>query len=101
MEAVRILEDVLVLAILDKGALDLLGGLVALRDLYAIADPAHVDLGGRGALARMEAFGGQNHVELAVHFHDIALAERAGDDFHECGSLAVSERGVARFRSAT
>src|SRR5262249_10018672 len=54
--------------------------------LYPVADPAHVDLGGRGALAGMEALGGQNHVELAVHFDDIALAEGRSDDFHERGS---------------
>ena len=77
------------LAVLHVGALDLLGGLVALRRLHAVADPAHVDLGGRRALAGMEAFGVEHDVELAVEFDDIAFAERAGDDFHGESSSMV------------
>jgi hypothetical protein len=82
MEAVAVLIEVLKLAILHIGALDLLGGLIALRHLYAVADPAHVHLGGWGALAGVEALGAEHDVELSVDFNDIALAERAGDDFH-------------------
>src|SRR5262249_12818826 len=82
MEAVAVLVKVLKLAVLHVGAFHLLGRLVALRHLYAVADPAHVDLGGRGTLAGVEAFGVEDDVELAVEFDDIALAERAGDDFH-------------------
>ena len=66
MEAVAVLIEELVLAVLHMGALDLLGGLVALRGLYPVADPAHVDLGGRRALAGMEAFSVENDIELAV-----------------------------------
>ena len=70
------------LAVLDDGALDLLDGLVALRDLHAVADAAHVDLRGRRALAGMEAFGGQHDTELAVDVENIALADGAGDNLH-------------------
>ncbi len=76
MEAVAVLIEELMLALLHGGALDLLGGLVALLRLYAVADPAHVNLGGRRALAGMEAFGVEHDVELAVEIDDIALAER-------------------------
>ena len=72
--------------VFHEGALDLFGGLVALGDLYAVADSAHVDLGGRGALAGVKAFGIEDGIELAVDFDDIAFAERAGDDFHGEGS---------------
>jgi hypothetical protein len=30
----------------------------------------------------MEALGVEHDIELAVDFQDVALAERAGDDFH-------------------
>src|SRR5262249_43725307 len=82
MEAGACLVQVLMLAILHVGAFDLLGRLEALRHLYAVADAAHVDLRGGGALAGMEAFGIEDGIELALEFDDIALAERAGDDFH-------------------
>src|SRR5262245_48784083 len=82
MKAVAVLVKVLMLAILHIGAFDLLGRLEALRHLYAVADAAHVDLSGGGAFARVEAFGVENDIELAFEFDDIALAERAGDDFH-------------------
>ena len=68
--------------VVDEGALDLLGGLPTLGDLHAVGDAAHVDLGGRRALAGVEVGGGKNDIELAVHLDDVALAERGGDDFH-------------------
>ena len=37
----------------------------------------------RGALAGMDVLGGQDDIELAVLFDDVALAKRTGDDFHE------------------
>ena len=70
------------LAVLDEGALDLLGGPVALGDLHPVGDPAHVELGHRRALAGMDVLGRQDDVELAVDVDDVALAERAGDDLH-------------------
>ena len=83
------------LAILHVGAFDLLGRLEALRHLHAVADAAHVDLRGRGPLAGMEAFGVEDGVELAVEFDDIALAERAGDDFHgEFSSITGRARPI-------
>ena len=93
MEAFAVVVEELVLAILDDGALDLLDGLVALRNLHAVADAAHVDLGGRGALAGMEAFGGQNDVELAVDVENIALADGAGDNLHRCYSSWLRRPG--------
>ncbi len=63
------------LAILDKGALDLVGGLVAQRHLHAVGDPAHIHLGDRRALAGMDVFGGHDDPELAVDFDDIAFSQ--------------------------
>ena len=93
------------LAILHVSAFDLFGRLVALGHLYAVADPAHVDLGRRGALAGMEAFGVENDVELVVEFDDIALAKRAGDDFHggfpSIVPAAATEAGAAQMSGRT
>ena len=43
----------------------------------------------------MEAFGVEDDVELAVDFDDIALAERAGDDFHGWSSSVAAGRRAA------
>ena len=75
------------LAILDEGALDLLGGAVALGDLHPVGDAAHVELGDRGALAGVDVLGGENDIELAVEVDDVAFAERRGDDLHGMRSL--------------
>jgi hypothetical protein len=56
--------------------LDLLGRPVALRNLHAVGDAAHVQLGHRRALAGVDVLGEQDHVELAVLFDDVALTER-------------------------
>ena len=93
MEAVAVLIKELVFAVFHMGAFDLLGRLVALCHLYAVADPTHVDLGGGRALAGVEALGIENDVELAVEIDDIAFAERAGDDFHGEFSSIVGDRG--------
>ena len=82
MEAFAVVVHELVGALLHLGALDLVGGLVALRGFHAVADPAHVELGDGRALAGVDVFGGQDDVELAVEIDDISLAERAGNDFH-------------------
>ena len=76
MEAVAVLVQELVLALLYCRALDLLGRLVALLGLYAVADPAHVHLCGGRALAGMETLGVEHDIKLAVQFDDIALAKR-------------------------
>ena len=55
--ALAVLVEEAVLPVLDEGALDLLGGAVALGDLHAVGDAAHVDLGHRRALAGMNVFG--------------------------------------------
>ena len=93
MVAVAVLIEVLVLAVLDIRALDLLGRLVALRNLYPVADSAHVHLGGRRAFAGMKALGVEHDIELAVVFHDIALTQRAGNDFH--GELFLDPMAAA------
>ena len=83
MVAVAVLVEEGEFAVLDEGALDLLGGLVAVGGLHAVRNAAHVDLGRRRALAGMEALRGQNDIELAiVALDDIALANRTCDDFH-------------------
>src|SRR5256714_4956515 len=99
MEAIAVLVEELMLAFFHGRPLDLLGGLVALLGLYPVADPAHVHLRGRGALAGMETFGVQHDVELAVEFDDIALAERRGDDSHDWSSMACRTE-TARFVGA-
>src|SRR5262249_46884607 len=91
-KAVAVLVKVLILAIFHIGTLDLFGCLEALRHLYPIADAAHVDLGRGGALAGVKAFGIEDDVELAVDFDDIALTERAADDFHGGGFLDCARR---------
>ena len=82
VEAVGVIIEELVLPILHMGALDLLGGFPALRHLHAVGNSAHIDLGYRRAFAGMDAFHGQDDIELAVHVHDIAFAKRASDDSH-------------------
>jgi len=58
------------------GALDLLGGFIPHGGLVAVGNAAHVDLGGRRALAGEEAFRAENGVKLAVFvLDDIALAD--------------------------
>ena len=84
MEAVGVLIEVVEVVILDRRLLDLVGGLVALRNLHPVADPAHFDLADRGSLAGMDVLGGQNHIKLAVLLDDVALANRTGDDFQSC-----------------
>src|ERR1700682_6412476 len=61
MEAVGVLIEIVEVVILDRRLLDLVGGLVALRNLHAVADAAHFDLADRGS-----------------------LANRTGDDFQSC-----------------
>ena len=86
MEAVGIFIQVIEIVILDGGLLDLVGGLVAFRNLHAIADPAHFDLADRSSLAGMDIFGGEDDVKPAVLLDDVALANRTGDDFQSCFS---------------
>src|SRR6202021_3919360 len=76
VEAVGVLVKVIEILILDRGLLDLVRGLVALGNLYAVADSAHFDLADRSSLAGMDVLGGQNHVKLAVLLNDVALANR-------------------------
>src|ERR1700682_6680077 len=84
MEAVGVLIEIVEVVILDRRLLDLVGGLVALRNLHAVADAAHFDLADRGSLAGRNVLGGQNHVKLAVLLNNVALANRTGDDFQSC-----------------
>jgi hypothetical protein len=100
MEAVGIFVQIIEIVILDGRLLDLVGGLVALRNLHAIADPAHFDLADRSSLAGMDVFGGEDDVKLAVLLDDVALANRAGDDFQSCFPefLAFGQSGHGRPR---
>ncbi len=82
VEALAVLVEEGVGTVIDDGALDLLGGAVALGHLHAVGDAAHVQLGHRGALARVDVLGVEHDVELAVHVDDGASAQRAGDDLH-------------------
>ena len=84
------------LAVLDIGALDLLGGLVALHGFDAVGEPAHLDLGGGRALAGEEALGRQHAVELPVEFQDVALAHGACDDLHVKNLMAARAARACR-----
>src|SRR6202045_1199431 len=82
VEAFAVLVHELVLAVLDEGALDLVGGFEPQREFYAVGNAADVHLGHRRALAGMDVLGGDDDPELAVDFDDIAFTQRTGDDSH-------------------
>jgi hypothetical protein len=86
MKAVSILIEICEIAFLDGRLLDLIGGLVALGDLYPVADSTHFDLADRGALAGMDVFGADDNVKLAILLDDVPLANRTGDDSQSCFS---------------
>ncbi len=97
VEAVAVRIEEVVLLVLDEGALDLLGGLEAVGHLDAVGEAAHVDLRRRRALAGKEALGGQDDAEMAVlALDDVALANRAGDDFHFNYPFAARARTLRR-----
>ena len=75
MKTVAVLIHELMFAVLDEGALHLIGRLKAQRDLYPIADTADVDLSDRRAFAGMDTLGGHYDPEFAVDFDDIAFAQ--------------------------
>ena len=61
--------------VLDVGALDLVGGLVAL-EVFTRPKSGAYRPGGRSALAGMKIFCGKHDIKFAVDVDDIALAER-------------------------
>ena len=75
VEAFAILVKIVVFALIDMGALDLLGGLPALGDLVAVRDAAQIDLRRRRALAGVEVGRRQDDMKTAVDFDDIAFAK--------------------------
>ena len=81
-----VLIEVVEVVILDGRLFHLVRGLVALGNLYPVADSPHFDLADRCSLAGVDVLGGQNHVKLAVLLDDVALANRTGDDFQSCFS---------------
>jgi hypothetical protein len=100
MKAFTVAIEVGEFAVFDVGALDLLGGLVALGHLHAVADAAHVNLRRGRALAGVEALGVHDDVELLVNIEDIALSERAGDDLHRCCPFCGRRGRAPHFRPA-
>ncbi len=54
---VVVLIEVIVFAFVDEGLFDGIGGFVALLHLNAVGNPAHLQMGHRRALARMNIFG--------------------------------------------
>ena len=116
VESLRVHEHVLIAvlieivegAFVDERLFQRVGGLVALVDLHAVGDAAHLELGHRRALAGMDVLGGQHDVELAVLLDDVALADIAGDDgnhgttsLHGGGRAAIAAtRGRPRARRA-
>ncbi len=93
---VAVLVQEVVVPLVDEGALELLGGAVALGHLHAIGDAAHVELADGRALAGMDVLGGQDHIELAVDLDDIALSQGAGLDFHVGSSSMMTGPKNAR-----
>jgi hypothetical protein len=86
VKAVGIFVEIVEVVVLDGRLLHLVRGLVALGNLYPVADSAHFDLADRCSLAGVDVLGGQNHIKLAVLLNDVALANRTGDDFQSCFS---------------
>src|SRR6516165_290924 len=80
MKAVSILIKVGEIAFFNRRFFDLIGSLVALRDLYPVTDSTHFDLADRRSLAGVDVFGADNDIELAILLDDVALANRTGDD---------------------
>src|SRR3954451_6552699 len=62
VETVTVFIEIGEVALFDRGLLDLVGGLVALGDLYPVRDSAHLDLADRGALAGMDVLGGHDDI---------------------------------------
>ncbi len=62
VETVTIFIEVVEIAVLDERAFDLIGGLVASGDLYAVADPAHFDLADRSSLAGVDVLRRQDDI---------------------------------------
>jgi hypothetical protein len=81
MKAVGILVEIVEVVVLNGRLLDLIRRLVALGNLYSVADTAHFDLADGRPLAGMDVLGGQNHIKLSVLLDDVALANRTGDYF--------------------
>ena len=75
MEAFAVLIHVLELAVLDEGAFDLIGGLVAQRHFHIVGDAAHVHLRDRRAFAGVDVLDGHDDPELAVDLDDIAFSQ--------------------------
>ena len=88
-EALVVLVEVVVGLLLEVGALDLLGGAVALGDLHAVGDAAHVEMGDRRALAGVDVLGLHDDAQLAVDVEHVAFAHRACDNLHHRRSLRI------------
>src|SRR5947199_371542 len=71
------------------------GRLVALSNLYAVAEAAHVILGCGSTLARVKALGIEDDIDFAIDFHDVALAKGAGNHFHDACSLIMAAGNAA------
>src|SRR5260370_1064382 len=84
VEVVGVFIEIVEVVIVNGRLRDLVGGLVALGNFYAVANSAHFDLADRCSLAGVDVLGGENHVKLAVLLDDLALANRTGDDFQSC-----------------
>src|SRR6185437_16208307 len=98
VEAVAIFVEIIEIALFHRGLFDRVGGLVALGDLYPVADSTHFNLTDGRSLAGMDVLGADNNVKLAVLLDDVALANRTGDDsqscFSRCYDPAPGRRGV-------
>src|SRR5215467_12093124 len=80
VEAVAIFIEIGEIALLDGRLLDLVSGLIALGDLYPVADSTHFDLADGRSLAGMDVLGADDDIKLAVLIDDVALANRTCDD---------------------
>jgi hypothetical protein len=98
---VAVLVKEVVVAVVDEGALHLLGGAVALGHLHPVGDAAHVQLGHRRALAGVNVFDAQDDVELAVDINGVPFPERAGRNLHRRDPSVSKRSGSAAGRGRT
>ncbi len=71
-----VLEQVVVVLLVEVGALHLVGRAVALGHLHAVGDAAHFQMRDGRALAGMDVLGVDDDGELAVEIEHVALAHR-------------------------
>src|SRR5262249_12896880 len=99
-EMVAIAIKIGVGALVDEGALEAVGRLVALVYFHSIRDTAHLQLGDRRSLAGMDVLRRQHDIKLAVLLDDVAFADIARDNRNHLQSSNLGWRRIAGEQSA-